>query len=109
MVIIPSTPKNFHKCKNWHQKNKKIFLQDIRIHKLASIQAHGNIQIPKEFLFIKKKKKKRVTLNIETSQYASNTGGHQKGPNFKNVFLFHILSKYSCLRILEQENKEINK
>jgi hypothetical protein len=65
-------------------------------------------KFPKNF-FLLKKKRKRVTLNIETSQYASNTGGHQKGPNFKNVFLFHILSKYSCLRILEQENKEINK
>ena len=58
MVIIPSTPKNLHKCKNWHQKNKKIFLQDIQIHKLALVQAHGivYIQIPKELFFIKKKK-----------------------------------------------------
>lgn len=64
-------------------------------------------KFPKNFILLKKKRK--VTLDIETSQYASNTGGHQKRPNFKKVFLFHILYKYSSLRILVQENKEVNK
>jgi hypothetical protein len=52
----------------------------------------------------------KVTLNIETSQYASNTQAVIKNVQILTIYFYFIfLSPYYCLRILVQENKEKNK
>jgi hypothetical protein len=62
------------------------------------------------FSFLTKKIKIKVTLNIETSQYASNTQAVIKNVQILTIYFYFIfLSPYYCLRILVQENKEKNK